>query len=84
MDVTCQGVHVVKGSAQTQFTFCFGKLDQHFFDLIWWWRHVAYSAKLGRKWIGTQNTFKKSILNKGEIPPFTSPSWNIIWHKHKV
>jgi hypothetical protein len=80
-----------KGSAQTQFTLCFGKLDQLFFDLIWWWWHeviccMAYSAKLGWKWIATLNTIKKSIPNKwqSEILPFTSPSWNTIWHKHKV
>ena len=28
----------------------------------------------------------KSILDKwrNEIPPSTSPSWNIIWHNHKA
>ena len=56
----------------------------------WWWYEVtpflAYLAKFGRKWTTTQETLKKSILDKcwNEIPPSTSPSWNTIWHKHKA
>ena len=56
----------------------------------WWWPKVtpflAYFAKLGCSWVTTQVTLKKSILNiwKNEIPPSNSPSWNLVWHKHKV
>ena len=41
---------------------------------------------MGKKWITTQDSFKKSILDKwwNENFPFISPRWNIIWHKHKA
>ena len=65
-----------------------GKLDQFFFDIgRWWWLEVtpffAYSAKEGRKWITKQIARKKPTLHKwrNEMPPSTSPMWNIIWHK---
>ena len=62
-----------------------------FFDHArWWWPEVtpfyAYSFKMGRKWIPKQQVFKKSIPHKWwtEIPPSTSPKWNIIQHKAKA
>lgn len=41
-----------------------GKMDQLFFELVHWWWHVvnpflAFTTKLGRKWITTQEVFKK-------------------------
>ena len=46
----------------------------------------AYLAEEGRKWIIKQEALKKSIPHKwwNEIPPSTSPQWNIIWHKAKA
>jgi hypothetical protein len=69
----------------------FGKLDQLFFDPEQrQWLEVtpflAYSAKLGRKWITIQETLKKSIPDKygNKFAPSTSPSRNIIWRKQKA
>ena len=50
-------------------TSLFGTLDQYLFDLTQWWWHdvnpfLAYLAKLGKKWITTQEALKKSIPNK--------------------
>lgn len=66
-------------------------MDQLFFDSErWWWPNItlflAYSTKLGRKWITTQETIKKLLIEKwrNEIPPSTSFCWNIIWHKHEA
>lgn len=46
----------------------------------------VYFAKFGRSWITTQVALKKPFSNKwkNEIPPFTSPGWNLIWHKRKA
>ena len=81
---------LTRGSGQTQFNLFFGKLDEHFFHPArWWWLEVipffAYSPKMGRKWITTQEVLKKWIPYKwrNETPPPTSPRWNIIWHKRK-
>ena len=82
---------LTRGSAQIQFALFFGKFGQLFFDPTrWWWLEITpflmYLAKLGRKWVTTQETLKKLILDKwkNEIPPSTSLRWNIIWHKHKA
>lgn len=47
---------------------------------------LAYFAKLGCSWITTQVALKKSIHGKwkNEIPPSTSPGWNLVWNKHKA
>ena len=56
----------------------------------WWWPEatpfLAYSAKLGRKWITKQVALKKSIPHKWqcEISPSMLLKWNIIWHKAKA
>lgn len=38
----CWVAMLSRGSAQTQFTLSFGKLDQFFFDpTLWWWPKVT-------------------------------------------
>ena len=66
----------------------FAKLDQLIFTMLVGGGQrlptfFVYLAKEGRKWITTQVALKKPILHKwrNEIPFFTSPKWNIIWHK---
>ena len=75
---------LTRKSNQTQYNLFFGKLDQLFFDLAhWWWPKVtpffAYLAKEARKWIIKQEALKTTIPHKwrNEIPPSTSPKWNI-------
>ena len=69
----------------------FFKFDHLFFDpTLWWWLEAmpffAYSAKEGGKWITKQMVLKKTIPCKwrNEIPPSTSPKWNVNWHKAKA
>jgi hypothetical protein len=47
---------------------------------------LGLPGKLGRQWITTQEALKTLIPDKwrNESPPSTSPSLNIIWHKHKA
>lgn len=58
---------------QTQFNILFGWLDQLFFNMARRWSKVtpflAYLAKLGRTWITTQVSLKKSIPNKWWTTP---------------
>ena len=88
----CPDGHVVtRQHTHTQLNVTFGKLDQLLFGLAqWWWHEVtpfmAFSPKLGRKWISVQEVLEKLVPDKWRngIPPSTNLSWNIIWHKYKA
>ena len=82
---------LTRGSAQTQFTLFYGKLDPCFSPLAhWWWPKVFYfPCVLSQAWLEMehysrepQEVFPNKWRNKKY--PSTSPCWNTIWHEHKA